>query len=373
MAQPAISGGGTLNTVDIININSFKRMLFFIEKNSMSFFSLPIDSIAGNVSRFPLGGLFNKGGTLVAMGTWTIDGGSGVDDFAAFVTSEGQIAVYQGTDPTNAATWALRGVYDLPPPLGKKCFLKFGGDLLYLSLDGVYPLSKTLLSATIERSAAVTDLISNAFSAAGGTYSANFGWEALYSSKDSLLLFNVPTTDGSISLQYAMNTENGAWARFTDWNAFCFINFDKQLYMGMEGKVAKAWTGLNDFGGNINCYGKSAFDYLGTRARLKHVNLIRPVLKISGSVSVDVAVDMDFNSGLAFGAASFSPAAGSLWGTALWGSGVWASSAVTRLDWLTVPVPEGYCAAARLRVAAKDATVAWSATDLAYEFGAIQG
>lgn len=367
------AGGGTLSTTDIVHLNVFKRRLFFIEKNSLDFYYLPVDSIAGNVTVFPLGAIFGKGGRLVAMGTWTIDGGSGVDDFAVFVTSEGQLAVYQGTDPTTAADWALRGVFDLSKPIGKKCFLKFGGDLLYLSEDGVYPLSKALQSTTVNTKAAITDLISEAFNTAAKNWSANYGWQGVFSFTDSILLFNVPATEYTASLQYAMNTQNGAWARFTDWNAFCWEIFDNELYMGMSTKVAKAWTGLSDFGENINCYAKAAYSYLGSRGRSKHLNLLRPVLKISGRVSVSVGVDMDFTSSNIYGPTAFNGYAGSLWGVALWGSGIWGGSYTTRLDWITVSVKEGYAAALRLRVITKDATVAWSATDLVFEQGAIQG
>jgi hypothetical protein len=373
VASYAINGGGTLLTPNIVHLNVFKRRLFFIEKDSLDFFYFAVDSAAGNVTRFPLGGIFGKGGKLVAMATWTIDGGAGVDDFAVFITSEGQLAVYQGTDPDVATAWALRGVYDLSKPIGKKCFLKFGGDMLYISEDGVFPLSKALQSVTVNASAAVTDLISNAFSIAAKNYGVNYGWQGIYSFTDSILLFNIPTTEASISLQYAMNTKNGAWARLTDWNAFCWEILDNQLYMGMSNKVAKAWYGLNDFGGNINCYAKGAFSYLGSRGRMKQITQLRPMLRISGDVAVDVAVDMDFSSGLAFGPAVFSGGGGSLWGSALWGVGLWSGFASVKLDWLTVAVKEGFAAAPRLRVAANDATVAWFATDMAFELGAVQG
>ena len=104
----AISGGGTLLTKDIVNLNNFKRSIYFLKKNSMSFFYLPIDSITGTVSEFPLGALFSKGGYLMAMGTWTIDGGFGTDDYCVFISSEGQAVVYKGTDPSSSTTWALR-------------------------------------------------------------------------------------------------------------------------------------------------------------------------------------------------------------------------------------------------------------------------
>lgn len=368
-----VFGAGTLLTSDIGNINVFKRSLYFLKRDTMEFYYLPIDSITGTVLRFPLGALFSKGGSLVAMGTWTIDGGQGADDLAVFVTSEGQVAVYQGTDPSSAATWALIGVYDLSQPLGKRCFIKYGGDLVYISRDGAFPLSKALRSVNLESSIAVTDLISSAFTGAAALYGVNYGWQGVLSYNDQILIFNVPTTEFSNSQQFAMNIKTGAWCRLTDWNAFCWEIMDNQLYMGMAGKVAKAWTGLNDFGGVINCYAKGAFDYLGSRGRNKRISLSRPVLKVGGSVSVSVGIDMDYAASLAYGPTVYSPITGSLWDAALWDAGMWSDLGTTKLDWVTVAVREGYCAAVRLRVASKDATVEWSATDLAFELGNIKG
>lgn len=373
VASFAINGGGTLNTSDISHINVFKRSLFFCKKNTMEFYYLPIDSIAGMVNRFPLGALAGKGGQLNSMGTWTIDGGQGVDDYAVWSTTEGQLIVYRGTDPSNATTWSLQGVYDLGTPLGRKCFMKYAGDLIYISRDGAFPLSKALQSTTTQFTVAVTDLISSAFSLAANSYGTNYGWCGVVSFTNQVMIFNVPTTEFSLSMQFAMNTKTGAWCRLTDWNAYCWEVVDNQLYMGMTGKVAKAWTGLNDFGNAINCYAKSSFDYLGTRARKKKINLARPNLKISGSVAVNVAIDVDYAAGLAFGPAVFNPATGSLWDVSLWDTAIWSDTGGTRLDWVTVATYEGYCAAVRLRVASKDATVGWSATDLAFETGSIQG
>ena len=60
---------------------------------------------------FPLGQIFKMGGFLVQMATWTIDNVSGMDDYAAFITSEGEVAIYQGYDPTQQSTWSLVGVF----------------------------------------------------------------------------------------------------------------------------------------------------------------------------------------------------------------------------------------------------------------------
>jgi hypothetical protein len=110
-----------LNSNQFANINLFKERLYFVQKNSLSFWYLPVDSINGAVTEFPLGGIFKKGGYLQAMGTWTIDAGYGVDDLAAFVTSNGEVAIYKGSDPSDPNDWALIGIWNIGQTFARKC------------------------------------------------------------------------------------------------------------------------------------------------------------------------------------------------------------------------------------------------------------
>lgn len=373
VASFVISGGGTLLTTDISNIFSFKRGLFFIKKNSMSFFHLPIDQILGTVSEYPLGAIFTKGGYLVAQATWTVDGGAGVDDLAVFVTSEGQLAIYKGTDPSNSATWALVGVYDLARPLGNRCFCKYGGDLLYLSYLGCESLSKFLQSTKVDLKSSVTSTIAEAFTDAASNYGTNYGWEFCVSPNENILLVNVPTNEYSTSVQYVMNTNTGAWCKFTGWDCFTWTLFENTMYGGMRGKVGKFWQDGGDFGGLIQCYVKQAPTYLSPRARMKQIRMVQPILKIGGRVAVDAAIDNDFDELDNYNQATYTTVANSRFDSARYDTAVWGQVAIPKVDWLTVADDMGYAKALRLRVLASDATVEWSATNVLYEAGALQG
>lgn len=73
-----------------------KRRLWFVEENTLSAWYLPVVSITGTAVEFPLQGVFRLGGALLFGGSWSQDSGAGLDDLAVFVTTEGEIAVYQG-------------------------------------------------------------------------------------------------------------------------------------------------------------------------------------------------------------------------------------------------------------------------------------
>jgi hypothetical protein len=47
-------------------------------------------------------------------------------DYLVLITSEGEVAIFNGYDPSNAATWALVGVFNMGKPMSKRCTSKNG-------------------------------------------------------------------------------------------------------------------------------------------------------------------------------------------------------------------------------------------------------
>jgi hypothetical protein len=138
----------------------FKRRIFCIEAGTLTAWYFEVDSIAGAAAAVPLGPLFSRGGELIAGGTWSLDGGSGMDDYCVFVTSEGEVAVYQGSNPDDSGDWALVGVYFVGKPMGTRCLFKLGADLGILTVGGVFPISTALKTADKSSSDALTGISS---------------------------------------------------------------------------------------------------------------------------------------------------------------------------------------------------------------------
>jgi len=122
------------------HIWAFKTRVFAIEKNTLNAWYSDAGAIAGTYHQFPLTSVFSKGGHLVAGTTVTIDAGSGLDDRCVFITSEGEIAIYEGTDPSDASQWRLVGVYSSSPLLHKRAIWKSGGDVWLFTRDGILSL-----------------------------------------------------------------------------------------------------------------------------------------------------------------------------------------------------------------------------------------
>lgn len=374
VASFTVSGGGTLNTNTIWNLNAFKRAIYFIAKNSMSFYYLPIDSITGTVSEFPLGGLFVKGGKLVAMGTWTVDGATGQEDYSVFITDKGQAAVYLGTDPSSITTWALKGVFSLAPPLGRKCFCQFGGDLLVLTTRGLFSMTAILKETKLSPQGALSSVIGEAFTQSAAALPNAEGWECIEYPQYNVLICNVPTeATAGTSVQYVMNTQTNAWCRFLGWDVSSFCFYNTSLYGGRTTSVGKYFQQTTDFGNAITCNAKVAFNYYKPRSRLKDWKLIRANLTIGGVCAVNLALETDFSSDATYGAAVFNSSATSRWDIAIFDTSVWSAEAVPRVEWVTVAANNSYCSAICLRVIANNCTVEWSATDIIYELGALLG
>jgi hypothetical protein len=131
-SSPAITG---VTTTTLNSPTLFKNRVWFIQKNTLKAWYLPTSSVGGAAQVLDLSSIARLGGVLVSMASWTIDAGYGVDDNLVFVTDKGEVIVYRGTDPSSASTWALIGVWIVGAPIGTRSLMKYGGDLLVITLD----------------------------------------------------------------------------------------------------------------------------------------------------------------------------------------------------------------------------------------------
>lgn len=336
-SQPTITG---VSATSLINIGSHKQRLWFVEKLSTRAWYLPVGAIQGTANVMDFGPLWSKGGHLVATGTWTIDGGLGPSDYFAAVSSRGQLALYSGTDPSNANAWTLVGVFDFPPPLGRRCFCRMGSDLWMISLEGVIPVSQGLpFDPSAVRSVAITTRIQNAMLKAAAAYQNNFGWEMLSFPAESLAILNVPVTENVNQQQFVTNMLTGAWCKFTNWNFNTFAIFNDLLFAGDNvGNVHQAYEGAADSISAIPFTMQCAFNYFGDPGRIKNILLVQPFLVTSGNVIPTIAIATDFNpAGTATPAIVTISGVGAYWDSAYWDSAYYMAADSALNQWLSAP------------------------------------
>lgn len=366
-SSPALTGV-TSNT--LIHVMVYQGRLFYIQKNTLSFWYLAAGAAGGALTEFDLSSICRMGGYLVAMATWSFDGGDGPDDYAVFVTSEGEILAYRGTNPSDASAWSKVGTYFLGKPLGRRCFVQYGGDLVLITQNGAFPLSAALQTASIDRRVALTNKIENAFNEAYRSFGQNFGWEAIVFPAQSAMLFNIPTAEDSEAEQYVMNTITKSWCRFNSWNANTFAVYNNELYYAEGDEVRKAWTGQADGDSEVIAEAKQAFSYLDSN-ELKQVTLWRPVLQVNGPLSYLTGIDVDFQDTPIVGEATYSVTGGAQWDVTNWDEGYWAAGLAIVNNWTSPQQNIGYAIAGKLKINNDALEIHWMASDTVFQTGGI--
>ena len=355
-----------------INVNLFKNRLYFTQKDTLTCWYLDVNSIGGTASPLYFGGIARNGGYLQAMGTWTLDAGQGADDYAVFVTSMGEVIVYNGTDPTSATTWALTGVWQLGQTFNRRCFFKWAGDLLLLTQDGLVPLASALQSSRLDPRVNLTDKIYYPISVACTNYFANFGWQINYFASENMLILSIPTNDGME--QYVMHTITKAWARFTGIQGYCWeVSGDNDMHFGGDGFVATLYTDTSDNGTNISAAVQQAYSYFDSPGQNKRFTMVRPILQSTGGLpAVLCGLSVDFQPIDNLGAISFNPSTqtGSTWDTAKWDTNIWSGGLVTTRIWQGV-TGIGFAGSINLTAVAQGIELHWASTDYAMEAGGI--
>lgn len=360
--------GSISSSANIINLFSFKERLFFIEKSSLNLWYLASQAISGTLAKLPLGGVFEKGGQIVAGGSFSFDAGVSVDNYLVVVTDNGEAAVYSGITP--ASDFALKGVYNVGVPVGPRCLVKVGGDIIIITTQGAVPLSQMIVNDRAKADqVAITAKIQELFNAATQNYISNFGWQAIVYPKSRWAVFNVPEIEGVRQKQYVQNVITGAWCRFTNMNANCWgLKNDELFFGGNDGTVYKADSGRQDDGGEIQWDLKTAFNGCGSRGQNKFFKALRPLLLTSGTSSFLAGVNVDFDNTPPTGSISATAGDVGLWGspTSLWGTAKWGGIGLLVRKWLTVG-RIGTMVAARFKGAADNVSVQCNGFDVLYE------
>lgn len=354
------------------NVNLFKNRLYFTEKNSLNAWYLPVDSIGGAASPLPFGGIARNSGYLQAMGTWTIDAGQGVDDYAVFVTSMGEVIVYNGTDPDNADTWALKGVWQLGQTFTRRCFFKWAGDLLLLTQDGLVPLASALQSSRLDPRVNLTDKIYYAVSQAATQFYALPGWQINYFASENMLILSIPTGDSME--QYVMHTITKSWARFTGVEAYCWeVSGDSDMHFGGNGFVGKFYDTTSDAGNNIVATAQQAYSYFDSPGQLKRFTLVRPILQTdNGLPTVLCGISVDFDTTPLTNQIAFNPAINNIgiWDTGRWDEVNWGAGLTTTKIWQGV-TGLGFSGSVNINVASQGIELHWASTDYVMEKGGV--
>lgn len=313
-------------------VTVFKNRVWFVQRDTSNAYYLGTNAIFGEPSIFPLGSQLRNGGTLVGLWNWTIDGGSGIDDRLVAVSTAGDVAIYEGTDPDVAADFGLVGTWFIGAvPVGRKIASVDGGDLLILSSVGVMQVSKLVIGNWVfDRSQYATAKIANLFNQLMQGSRNIPGWSVRLHPNDNTLIITVPTQEGQPTNQLAMSMATRGWSQYVNLPILSSEVWQGDLYFGtVDGRVCINIDYVDNVqladassGTPVNWSGLTSFQNLGN-ARRKRLSIIRPVITCDAGVQAySMQARYDFNAALP-GAPARGPGGPNSWDTGKWDSAVW--------------------------------------------------
>lgn len=372
---PAITGSG-LDPTTLSFVWAFKNRLFFVERDSLNAWYLDSDEIGGAAVVFPLGGVFNLGGSLLYGASWSLDSGDsgGLSEQCVFISTEGEVAVYKGSDPADASNWSKVGVYRIGRPRGPDAFIRAGGDLVIATDIGFVPLSQAIARDYAALSpAAVSYPIETAWNEAVAQRSVNY-WHCEVWPTQQMVAVALPTETGQRSEIFVANARTGAWGLYTGWHANCLETFGDRMFFGStDGLVIEAEVTGADIRAPYVSVCVPLFDTLKAPASLKTAIQSRATIRSTRAMNVRLSMQKEYMVSLPASPDDTSAATGSVWGTGIWGSSLWGTALekLTYQSWQSTP-GGGYALAPAMQITSgnlspPDAELV--AIDMTYDMG----
>lgn len=319
----------------------YQSRLFYVKKDSLSAWYLPAASISGAAVELPLGGVFTLGGSLLFGSSWSLETGSGgLSEQCVFVTTEGEVAVYQGTDPSDATKWSKVGIYRIGKPLGPNAHFRAGGDIVIATDIGLIPLSQALQKDfAVLSPSAISAQIETIWNEEVKARSAG-DWNCLVWSEGQMAIVVPPQTTDQPAVMYVTNSRTGGWSKFTGWQANCLVVFQGRLFFGSnDGLVVEGNVTGTDLGNSYTGVYVPMFSDLGVAGR-KVASMSRAIMRAVSNPNEKLSMQADYQVNLPPPPDAGNSVTNNVWGAAAWGSSKWGGAAVkgTFGKWQSTPL-----------------------------------
>lgn len=366
---------------NLINVSSYRERLYFVEKDSLTFWygGLKVPgTAAAALTSYDTSYTFKHGGYLLHAGSYTNQTAATSQNLFFACTSEGELAFWQGSDPSNTTgtdAWTLVARYKIGKPLGFRSFVRVGQDIWVITQQGIVPISALFQADPEAALRAVSDKINPLISASAKTIPFSYLWGGYTWSTGRRVYITAPiSTTSSWMFVYSMDTKG--WTIFqlystSDGVSSCVFN-DRPHYGSTNGTVWKGETGYTDRaesgvkGNSIRFSYRSPFSFYGTRGNFKVFRDIRPILQSQKGISFSLGLDLDFRTSAIISQVSTSSGDATEWGSS-WGS-AWAASTEYLFDRYSVQ-GQGHCAAIRFGGAVLDVSCQILSFEVRFEIG----
>lgn len=328
---PGVAFPDGLTTADMSYVWAFKNRLWFAQKESLNIWYMDApDAVGGDPVVYPMGGILTLGGSVLWGDSWSMGTGAagGLSDQMVVTSTEGEVAVFQGSYPEATGDWSHVGTYRIGRPLGNRAHFRGGGDIAVATSVGLIPLSKAIsLDVTALSPAAVSYNIQDAWQQAVDGRGLE-DWSCMLWPERKMAIISPPITIGDYDpVLFISNSETGAWCRYTNWDARAMCVFQGEMYFGgLNGEVFKAnVTGMDNGSVYTGVY-IPLFDDLGSPANLKIPKMGRGVARVKANLSYGLRFKADFDIDPGSAPTASSADGSNAWGTGVWGQSVWGGT-----------------------------------------------
>jgi hypothetical protein len=341
-----MTGPAGFDSLELDYIMSWKRRLWFVPQESTKAYYLPVNEIVGEVQEFDFGPYMRQGGHIKQLVSWTRDGGDGIDDFLIVLGSQGDVIVYQGTDPANADTFAMVGIWDLGSlPTGRRLAIKSGGDVKVLCEIGLIDLSVLFQGAVnLASPESLGYPVQTVLSSVVNRTLNTEQWEVHYFSREELFIVKEPITALLTESQmWAANVHSRAWGNLNDLPQQTLGMFQEDLYSSdSDGNVYQILEGNVDnldfesTSDEITGRIQTGFHNFGV-AKLKKFQVVQPTFQSPVAPAVQLLMYTEFNFNVIPGSpGAGEPTEGAQWDIDKWDIALWAGQAGTFQAWIGV-------------------------------------
>lgn len=345
--------------------------VWFADTLNLAIYYLPLQQKSGELKYLPLNALFKRGGTIRAVYSWTVDGGDGMDDKLVIFSSNGECAIYKGTDPDT--DYGLDGVFRFDSPMSKHSVVQYGGELYVLISTGLVPMS-TLMRAQVEQLGQTDRDVYSAFMDLSRRFRDQPGWQAFLDPSSSRIICSMPAGGANHYTQMVRFMPTTYW---TTWSAIPSRSWgwlNNVLYIGDDvgNLYASGRAYLDDDGQAIKVDVQFAWSNYKTPG-IKHFKMLKPYIITDGTPKpiIDMQVDYETTPPINQPDLSFSNQ-GADWDTADWDTSDWAPPSTMVAKWSGIG-KLGTVGAVRLQALIMGCEFSLAGADVLYETGSVLG
>lgn len=350
----------TYNVEDMSYIFSWKSRLWFLHGDKGLVWYLPVNQVTGDATALDLGQFMKRGGAW-AFGTgWTFDGGEGMDDNLVFVSSNGDMVIYEGDDPDTAGEFKLKGSWYIGRvPVGRRGHCQYRGSVIIATEFGILDVAQLVSGKMPTDADATIGAKFNPSLAKHISETINFRyWQLISYPKENFVYVLSPAieAENAVEISFIMDHFSKGWSTQSLFPAFCAVVFQGQMYFGTKdmtygdtqqyqgGRIGEAFSGAKDdasltdaeIGNEVTGFFQAGFYDYGTPTKNKRAQRVRLLGVSDGIPGCFIAIFSEYALQTNRQAPLPNLAGESLWNVALWDVAIWSARATTFKRWFGV-------------------------------------